>query len=76
VFARNPSNAKHLTVLVDVPKIRRRRVCVRIYDSDRRFIGRFPRKVWTPKQSIKSPRLRAHYATGKLKKKGCKRVMA
>jgi hypothetical protein len=75
VLARSPSNAKRLTVQVDVPKIRRRRVCIRIYGSNFGFIGRFPRKVWTRQDTIKSPRLRAHYATGKLKKKGCKRIM-
>jgi RTX calcium-binding nonapeptide repeat (4 copies) len=75
VFARRPSNAKKLSVQVDTEKIRRRRVCIRIFDSERDFLGRFPKRVSTPKDSVKSPRLAAHYATGKLRKKGCRRRM-
>ena len=73
VLARWPSNASRLSITVDTTQTHRVRVCVRLFNSNESFIGRFPRRVWTRKDSIKSPRLRAHYATGKLRKKGCQR---
>ena len=73
VLARWPSDAERLSVTVAAERTRKVRVCVRLFDIQERFIGRFPRKVWTTQDSIKSPRLRTNYALGKLRKKGCQR---
>jgi len=72
VIARSPGNAQHLSVTVAAKKIRRVRVCIRMWDRGGGFLGRFPKRVDTRKDSVKSPHRSAYVNTGQLKKRGCK----
>ena len=73
VIPRYPTQATRLSITVKTKKTRRVRVCVRLEDRDERFIGRFPARVDTKKDTIKSPRKKTATATGKRRKKGCRR---
>ena len=73
VIPRYPTNAKRLSVTVATKKTRRVRVCVRLEDRRERFIGTFPARVDTRKDTIKSPRKTTASATGTPRKKGCRR---
>ena len=73
VLARWPAHAERFTVTVPAEKTRRVRVCIRMFNQAEKFLGRFPRRIDTEKDTVSSPRLRAYSAQGARRKTGCRR---
>jgi len=73
VIPRVPTKAKFLSITIPARTTRRVRVCIKIYTLSEEFIGQFPKRVVTEKDSVKSPRRKTNSATGKRQKKGCRR---
>ena len=73
VVARWPGDAERLSVTVPAKTTRRVRVCIRIYTQSERFLGRFPKRVDTEKDTVSSPRSKAYFAVGARRKTGCQR---
>jgi Ca2+-binding RTX toxin-like protein len=73
-LARRPGNAKFVSVDVEARKQRTARVCIRLRDRNEQLIQRFPARVHIPLGTIRNPHpsRRASFASGELKKKGCK----
>jgi Ca2+-binding RTX toxin-like protein len=74
VIPRVPGNARTVSVDVTAKRARTARVCIRLRNRDFRLIHRFPAYVKIPLGTIRNPRPRraAAFATGELKKRGCK----
>jgi hypothetical protein len=73
VYARLPAEAKRLSVTVSANRTRRVRVCIRIFTGSEKPLGRFPKRVDTGGDTVKSPRRKTVYASGHRRKKGCPR---